>query len=259
MIKQDHPHDMEISGTRESGSVWTPAAAGFYPPGEECAQCGGRCCKEHGCVLAPEDLLRALARRARQGNAQAAAQQENVQAAVPQADGQATVQADGQAAIQAAMQQENVQATQQGNAQTTIQVDEAAVTALLTDEKNGMYAIEYVSTPQGACFYLRMRHKCYTFIGVDAMGECAALGSHGCLLPMEERPKGGRMLKSSPDRRCVQHYTVGQMCADWQPYQELLRSIYREWHARMTEDGTFDRCDEAYFAWQAGKGRERIL
>ncbi|MCM1536825.1 MAG: hypothetical protein NC254_00315 [bacterium] len=237
MTKQNHPHDMEISGMQESDGVWTPVACSFYPPGEECAQCGGRCCKEHGCVLAPEDMLRALERRAQQENAQATAQHGNAQAE----------------------QQENAQATAQVENAQPVQVDEASVTALLTDEKSGMYAVEYVSTPQGACFYLRMRHKCYTFIGVDAIGECVALGDHGCLLSMEERPKGGRMLKSSPDRHCVQHYTVGQMCADWQPYQELLLSIYRKWHVRMTEDGTFDRCDEAYFAWLAEKGREAIL
>lgn len=166
--------------------------AGGYPPGEECAQCGGRCCKEHGCVLAPEDLLRALKGK---------------------------------------------------------EPDEESLSALLRDEKKGLYAIEYLSAPQGVCFYLRMRHKCYTFIGVDAMGECIALGADGCLLSGAERPRGGRMLKSSPDGQCVQHYTDRQMCADWQPYQELLGSLYRKWHARMTDDHTFDRCDEAYFAW----------
>ncbi|MCM1102524.1 MAG: hypothetical protein NC409_00300 [Clostridium sp.] len=252
MTKQDHPHDMEISGMQESDGVWTPAVCSFYPPGEECAQCGGRCCKEHGCVLAPEDLLRALARRVKQGKTQATARHGDAQATAQDGNAQAAAQ---QGNAQAMAQQGNVQADEQA----AVQVDEASVTALLTDEKTGMYAIEYVSTPQGACFYLRMRHKCYTFIGVDAMGECAALGDHGCLLSVEERPKGGRMLKSSPDRHCVQHYTVGQMCADWQPYQELLLSIYRKWHARMTDDGTFDRCDEAYFAWLAEKGRAAEL
>ena len=31
-----------------------------YLPGAECVQCQGRCCKEKGCSLAPEDLKRAL-------------------------------------------------------------------------------------------------------------------------------------------------------------------------------------------------------
>lgn len=197
MTKQEQSSEKGPGRLRESGSVPISASPAAYPPGEECAQCGGRCCKEHGCVLAPEDLLRALAGK---------------------------------------------------------EPDAESLSALLQDGKKGMYAIEYLSAPQGVFFYVRMRHKCYTFIGVDAMGECVALGDNGCLLPMEERPKGGRMLKSSPDRRCVQYYTVEQMYADWQPYQELLGRLYREWHARMTKDGTFDRCDEAYFAWLREKG-----
>lgn len=163
-----------------------------YPPGAECAACGGRCCREHGCVLAPDDLLRALS------------------GAVP---------------------------------------DRATLLALFRNQEKGLYAVEYFRAPQGVCFYVRMRHKCYTFIGSEAMGECIALGKNGCMFSQEDRPRGGKMLKSSPDRQCVQHYTAEQMCEDWKPYQELLSGIYREWYARMREDGTFDRCDEDYFAW----------
>lgn len=200
MTEQSHSLAKNISRAQTEEDVRRSGSDAGYPPGGECAQCGGRCCKEHGCVLSPEDLLRALAGK---------------------------------------------------------EPDEKSLPALLRDEKKGLYAIEYLSTPQGVCFYLRMRHKCYTFIGVDAMGECIALGADGCLLPEAERPKGGRMLKSSPDRQCIQYYTAEQMCADWQPYQELLGSIYREWHARMTEDGTFDRCDETYFSWLREKGTGR--
>ena len=31
-----------------------------YKPGEECAICKGKCCKEKGCSLSPEDMWRAL-------------------------------------------------------------------------------------------------------------------------------------------------------------------------------------------------------
>lgn len=184
-----------------------------YRPGKECSQCGGRCCREKGCCLSPEDMLRALGRE---------------------------------------------------------KADYESVLRLLKDSPDRLYAIDYMSVPKGfpqgeapqklppearqslsggVCFYLRMRHKCYTFVGVDAAGECAALGESGCMLDWERRPKGGRMLKSSADRNCVQRYTAGEMCGDWQPYQEILGRIYREFFPRMEQDGTFDRCDEAYFAW----------
>lgn len=193
MIKQYDAYKEGKKTVQENGTAPVPAPpASGYPPGAECAECGGRCCKEHGCVLSPEDLLRALSGK---------------------------------------------------------EADHDSLMELLRDEEKGLYAVEYVSAPQGVFFYLRMRHQCYTFIGVEAMGECVALGAGGCLFSTEQRPKGGRMLKSSPDRQCVQHYTAEQMYADWQPYQEVLGRIYREWFARMEEDGTFDRCDEAYFAW----------
>lgn len=178
-------------GERADAPVDEESCCG-YLPGAECAACGGRCCREHGCVLAPDDLMHVL------------------NTAVP---------------------------------------DRGTLLALLQDQERGRYAIEYLSTPQGACFYIRMRHKCYTFIGAEAMGECIALGKSGCMFSQEDRPRGGQMLKSSPDGRCVQHYTAEQICRDWKPYQELLSGIYREWYPRMRDDGTFESCDEDYFAW----------
>ena len=165
-----------------------------YEPGAECAACKGKCCKDKGCSLSPEDLLQALK------------------------DGHPDQQLREQ------------------------------ILTLLTDPQ-GLYAIDYFSRPEGACFYLRMRHKCYTFIGVDAMGECIALTERGCSLPPERRPKGGRYLESRADRACIQHYDRDEMCRDWEPYQEALGSIWKEYYPKMKEDGTFDRCDDAYFAW----------
>lgn len=171
-----------------------------YRPGDECAKCGGRCCKEHGCSLAPSDLLRALG--------------------VSSGDSCKTFGTD---------------------------VSRDALLNLLQGE-DGLYAIDRVSGPKGAFFFMRMRHKCYTFVGVDAMGECIALTETGCRLSFEERPQGGRCLKSAPDYHCRQEYDIERMLADWEPYQELLQAIYTEYERIFTEDGTFDRCDEAYFA-----------
>ncbi|MBQ8639004.1 MAG: hypothetical protein IJ468_07535 [Lachnospiraceae bacterium] len=119
---------------------------------------------------------------------------------------------------------------------------------LLTDQ-NGFFAIDFFRENGVPCYYLRMRHKCYTFIGIDAVGECVALTENGCSLPEEQRPKGGRYLESRPDGACIQHYTHEQMCADWAPYGETLKSIWDEFHEKMEQDGTFSRCDDAYFAW----------
>lgn len=35
------------------------AVLGFLP-GTECKECKGRCCKEHGCVLSPEDMISSI-------------------------------------------------------------------------------------------------------------------------------------------------------------------------------------------------------
>ena len=100
--------------------------------------------------------------------------------------------------------------------------------------------------------------KCHTFIGVDAMGECIALTSEGCGLNEEQRPKGGRFLKSSPDGHCMQHYTQEMMENDWRPYQKVLSAIWQKYETLFQNDGTFDRCEEAWFAFmrseRAGEG-----
>ena len=46
--------------------------------------------------------------------------------------------------------------------------------------ENGRFAIDSFQIRGSAFYYLRMRHKCFTFIGIDAMGECIALTEHGC-------------------------------------------------------------------------------
>ena len=162
-----------------------------YRPGRECGLCKGKCCKEHGCVLSPDDLIRAMNK-------------------VPKR--------------------------------------EELCEFLM--RKDGLFAIDSAMGEGQRFYYLRMRHKCYNFIGVDAMGECVALSEDGCTLSYEERPKGGRMLKSSPDFHCRQEYTVEEMQSDWAPFREMLAGIYEEYEKRFTEDGTFDACDEAYFQWQ---------
>lgn len=175
-----------------------------YKPGTECSECKGKCCKDKGCSLSPEDMLRALGI-------------------------QDIVGSEGQKGIDS--------------------ISREALVNLLKDPERGLYTIDYISMPEGPCYYLRMRHKCYTFIGVDAMGECVALTEKGCLLSEEHRPKGGRYLESHVGGQCTQHYTRDMMSRDWEPYQELLRSIWNEYYPLMKGDGTFDKCDDAYFSW----------
>ncbi len=127
-------------------------------------------------------------------------------------------------------------------------------------------AIDSFTGKYGMCYYIRMRHKCFTFIGVDAMGECIALTDQGCSLSYERRPRGGRYLEGRPDRRCRQHYTREQMETDWKPYQPLLKEIWDRWHDRLEGEGVFEQCEEEYMRWQrerreqqsvAGHGIER--
>ena len=105
-----------------------------YAPGTECAECKGKCCRENGCCLSPEDLFRALSKK-----------------------------------------------NQELNFLKMLQRELKEHLLLLLDDKAGFYAIDRTSSPKGPFYYLRMRHKCYTFIGVDAMGECVALTEEGCL------------------------------------------------------------------------------
>lgn len=181
-----------------------------FEPGAECRECKGRCCREKGCSLSPEDMLKEL---------------------------------EGRTEIPAG--------------QLKIREDlEDMLVAMLKDD-NGLYAIDRFSTNKGLLYYLRMRHKCYTFIGIDAMGECTALTKEGCSLSAEQRPKGGRFLKSSPEGRCEQHYTREMMERDWEPYQQVLSHIFKQYEIQFKEDGTFDRCDENYFAWMRSQ-REKV-
>lgn len=170
-----------------------------YLPGAECAECKGRCCRENGCCLSPEDLFRALS----------VENKEIDFSKLPQ--------------------------------------DKIKEPLLNLLKKKKLYAIDRAVSAKGPFYYLRMRHKCYTFVGVDAMGECVALTEEGCLFSMEDRPKGGRYLKSSLQGQCKQMYTAEEMYTDWEAYQKILSEIYLEYEARFKEDGTFEKCDSAYF------------
>jgi len=174
-----------------------------YKPGEECSLCKGRCCRERGCSLSPQDMWQALNQRAELLDL-------------------------GKTEDRAGLKEELLQ---------------------LLKQPEGLYALDFFSEKSGPCYYLRMRHKCYTFIGVDAIGECVALTKSGCGLNEEQRPKGGRYLESKPGGGCVQHYTREQMCEDWAPYTELLKEIWEEYYTQFQQDGTFERCDNAYFEW----------
>lgn len=181
-----------------------------FRPGAECSQCKGRCCRERGCSLSPQDMWQAIERRI-------------------------DLWSCGEGAVMPTCSDEKEKLRE--------------ILVQLLNQPDGLYALDFFSEKDGPCFYLRMRHKCYTFIGVDAIGECVALTENGCKLTQEERPRGGRFLESKPDGHCVQHYTREQMCEDWAPYKEVLKDIWEEYHARFEADGTFERCDNEYFAW----------
>ncbi len=172
-----------------------------YEPGSECGICRGRCCREKGCSLSPEDMARYFLKIGETG--------------------------------------ENT--------------DRDKMLKLLTDERYGLFAIDSFWHEREPVYYLRMKHKCYNFIGVDAAGECIALTDEGCSLDMEDRPKGGRLLKSSPDFKCHQEYSADEMYADWLPYSDLLKEIFIEYEAKYSADGTFDACDREYFAYMKSK------
>ena len=119
--------------------------------------------------------------------------------------------------------------------------------------QNGQFAIDSFQVGGRAFYFLRMKHKCFTFIGVDAMGECTALTEQGCSLAFEDRPKGGRMLEAKENGRCTQHYTQEMMIADWKPYQGMLGDIWIVWHDQFEKDGVFDQCEEDYMQYQMSK------
>lgn len=123
--------------------------------------------------------------------------------------------------------------------------------------KEGEYAVDSASFMGKRLYYVRMRHKCFTFIGVDAMGECIDLTERGCGRSYENRPKGGRFLEGKENRQCEQHYTQEMMYDEWLPYQEILAGIWQKWYKVMEQDGTFDRCEEAYMEYQIAK-RQKV-
>ncbi len=191
-----------------------------FEPGNECAVCKGRCCREKGCCLCPDDMIKALVAWQNLATQGASTSQPNAE----------------------------VWDWECISLPKRIRLVEEKLLSFLKEEGN-LYTIDCFYAPTGPMYYLRMRHKNYTFIGVDAIGECIALTKEGCSLSMENRPKGGRFLESKPDGHCIQHYSKEQMTEDWLPYQKTLKSIWDEYYNRFMEDGTFDRCDEANFAW----------
>lgn len=159
-----------------------------FRPGEECSICQGRCCKERGCSLSPEDLTAE-------------------------------------------------------ERQTLLDV-ESTVQFLKRDDN--LYAVDVTYGAEGRLYYLRMRTKCYTFVGVEGFGECCALTENGCSLDYSRRPKGGRCLKSSPDFHCRQEYMPEEMEKDWQQYQSVLSTVYDKYSVILEEDGTIEECEKAY-------------
>lgn len=170
---------------------------GEYLPGSECSVCKGKCCRERGCILSPEDLFK----------------------------------------------------------KCSIETKEKLL-AFLQDD-NCMYAIDMANAENGIFYYLRMRTKCYTFIGLEGFGECIALSDKGCILNYDDRPKGGRSLKSSPDFHCHQEYLIEEMYADWKPYQDMLSDIWNEYANLLDNNGTMEKCDRAYYEYLKARKSSR--
>lgn len=186
-----------------------------YESAEICKGCGGACCRANGCSLAPEDMLRELAMW----------QEE---------------------------QDDEKMLDEERNIRQPVEIDLRHLEEWLQQSD---CAIDSFTGEAGLCYYIRMRHKCFSFIGVDAMGECIALTDRGCGLPYARRPKGGRYLEGRQDGHCQQHYTREQMEEDWGPYQQMLREIWDRWHELLEREGVFDRCEEAYMRYQMEKRR----
>lgn len=231
--------DYEIKRIDEVLNILRATKKGFLP-GEECSACKGRCCRERGCGLSPDDLEQAYAR------AQAATRQAATrQAATRQA---ATVQTTAGQAI--AGWTSTGQAAMNGKPESLLRdlpVDRqrAAILELLMSD-SCRFAIDTAYADGGNFYYLRMRTKCYTFVGFEGFGECIALTPEGCSLGFEDRPLGGRSLKSSPDFHCHQEYGALEMQKDWEPYNEALAEIWREYTEKFEADGTAGKCDAEY-------------
>ena len=129
---------------------------GGYEPGSECGICRGRCCREKGCSLSPEDMVRFFSKIGENG--------------------------------------ENP--------------DRDKMLKLLTDERYGLFAIDSFWHEREPVYYLRMKHKCYNFIGVDAAGECIALTDEGCSLDMAAEclraVRISNVIRSIRQMRCTQ-------------------------------------------------------
>ena len=174
---------------------------------EICKECKGNCCRSMGCSLSPEDMIRGI----RAWKETSGAEQ---------------------------MQHRKIEEAKAEEIMSEKEPDTEEIENWLM---NSHCALDSFGYPGGSLLYVRMRHKCFTFIGVDAIGECEALTDTGCRLSYEDRPKGGRMLIAREDHRCTQEYTREMMVKDWIPYQEQLKQIWKKWYERFMQDGTFDR------------------
>ena len=216
-----------------------------YEDIEVCKSCGGACCRSTGCSLAPEDMLREISEWKKEHEDEVykdEAYKDKERIDKKQVD-----------KVDVDLKCEYVERGYEQS--STIPPSKSQIEAWLQESH---CAIDSFTGDTGPCYYIRMRHKCFTFIGVDAMGECIALTEQGCSLSFEKRPKGGRYLEGRADRHCQQHYTREQMIEDWRPYQQMLREIWDIWHDRLEKEGVFDRCEEEYMHYQMEKRkRER--
>ena len=76
-------------------------------------------------------------------------------------------------------------------------------------------------------YYLRARHVGEPVVCGSWGGKCVNLTEHGCSLPFEERPLGGKALRprehSGGD--CVSSYKKEQCKNDWKQYSSILEQL----------------------------------
>ena len=74
--------------------------------------------------------------------------------------------------------------------------------------------------------YLRIRNKDANIVDPSWGGQCMLLTEHGCSLPFNERPMGGRGLIPSINE-CIVGYSKEDCCKEWYIYQDLLEKLVK--------------------------------
>lgn len=100
------------------------------------------------------------------------------------------------------------------------------------------------------CYYLHMRNKYEAAIQGSYGGMCRALGEHGCRIPWDKRPTGGKALVPSTtgsSRDCKVIISKPENCLAWLPYSDILEAVRYEYKIPDGED-RYDYMDKELHA-----------